>query len=59
LTGFSPRTYPSSERKANVVISAHGNSMRPFRRYFEDLIIDEMMKLVNPHDRCFDYVVEF
>lgn len=45
--------------KANVVISAHGNSMRPFRRHFEGLTIDQMMKLENPHDEYFDYVVEF
>jgi len=45
--------------KANVAISAHGNSMRPFRRYFEHLTVREMMKLENPHDNYFDYAVEF
>ncbi len=44
--------------KVNVAISAHGNSMRPFRRYFEHLTIDEMMELENPWDDYFDYVVE-
>lgn len=44
--------------KANVAISAHGNSMRPFRRYFEKLTIEEMMKLENPWDDYFEYVVE-
>lgn len=47
------------KEKVNVAISAHGNSMRPFRRYFEGLTIKEMMKLENPWDDFFDYVVEF
>ncbi len=46
------------KEKVNVAISAHGNSMRPFRRYFEKLSIEEMMKLENPYDDYFDYVVE-
>jgi 2,3-bisphosphoglycerate-dependent phosphoglycerate mutase len=45
--------------RANVAISAHGNSMRPFRRYFEHLTVGEMMELENPHDDYFDYTVEF
>jgi len=44
--------------KINVAISAHGNSMRPFRRYFEKLSIKEMSKLENPWDDYFEYVVE-
>ena len=44
--------------KVNVVISAHGNSMRPFRRYFENLTIKQMMALENPYDKYFDYIVE-
>jgi 2,3-bisphosphoglycerate-dependent phosphoglycerate mutase len=46
------------KKRANVVISAHGNSMRPFRRYFEDLPIEWMMKLENPYDNYFEYIVE-
>lgn len=46
------------KEKINVAISAHGNSMRPFRRYFEKLSIKEMMKLENPWDDYFEYVVE-
>ncbi len=46
------------KEKVNVAISAHGNSMRPFRRYFEKLSIDEMMKLENPWDEYFEYTVE-
>ena len=43
--------------KINVAISAHGNSMRPFRRRFENLTIEEMMKLENPWDQYFEYDV--
>lgn len=46
------------KEKVNVAISAHGNSMRPFRRYFEKLTIPEMMKLENPWDDYFEYTVE-
>lgn len=46
------------KEKINVAISAHGNSMRPFRRYFEHLTIHEMMKLENPWDDYFEYTVE-
>lgn len=44
--------------RVNVAISAHGNSMRPFRRHFEKLSVKEMMKLENPWDDYFDYTVE-
>ena len=41
--------------KINVAISTHGNSMRPFRRYFEKLSFKEMMALENPWDDYFEY----
>jgi 2,3-bisphosphoglycerate-dependent phosphoglycerate mutase len=44
--------------KVNVAISAHGNSMRPFRKYFENLTLEGMMKIENPWDDYFEYVVE-
>ncbi|MBN2459752.1 2,3-bisphosphoglycerate-dependent phosphoglycerate mutase [Candidatus Woesearchaeota archaeon] len=44
--------------KVNVAISAHGNSMRPFRQYFEKLTVKEMMELENPWDDYFEYVIE-
>jgi len=46
------RTY-----KVNVAISAHGNSMRPFRRHFERASIREMMRWEIPYDDHFEYVV--
>ncbi|MEM4348372.1 MAG: histidine phosphatase family protein [Candidatus Anstonellaceae archaeon] len=41
--------------KVNVAISAHGNSMRPIRRYFEGLSVKQMMELENPWDDFFEY----
>ncbi len=46
------------KERVNVAISAHGNSMRPFRRYFEKLTVEEMMRLENPWDEYFEYTVE-
>ncbi len=46
------------KNKVNVVISAHGNSMRPFRRYFEKLTIKQMLKLENPWDNYFEYKIK-
>jgi 2,3-bisphosphoglycerate-dependent phosphoglycerate mutase len=46
------------KNKANVAISAHGNSMRPLRRHFEKLSIKEMMSLENPWDDYFEYEVK-
>lgn len=46
------------KEKVSVAISAHGNSMRPFRKYFEKLTIKQMMELENPWDDYFEYTVE-
>ena len=46
------------KEKINVAISAHGNSMRPFRKYFEKLTQEQMMKLENPWDDYFEYSVK-
>jgi 2,3-bisphosphoglycerate-dependent phosphoglycerate mutase len=46
------------EKKINVAISAHGNSMRPLRRYFEKLSVIEMMLIENPYDDVFVYEVK-
>jgi len=45
-------------KKVNVVISAHGNSMRPFRRYFEHFSIRKMSQIENPWDDYFEYNVK-
>ncbi len=46
------------KNKVNVAVSAHGNSMRPFRKYFEKMSAKEMMKLENPYDNYFEYKVD-
>ncbi len=46
------------KNKVNVAISAHGNSMRPFRRYFEKLNVKQMTKLENPWDDYFEYRIK-
>lgn len=45
------------KEKINVAISAHGNSMRPFRRYFDKFSVEEMMKLENPYNDAFEYSI--
>ena len=45
------------KEKVNVAISAHGNSMRPFRKYFEKLSKEQMMHLENPWDDFFEYTI--
>ena len=45
------------KEKVSVAISAHSNSMRPFRKYFEKLSQEQMMKLNNPWDDYFEYTV--
>jgi 2,3-bisphosphoglycerate-dependent phosphoglycerate mutase len=46
------------KEKVNVAISAHGNSMRPFRKYFEKFDKKKMMSLENPWDDYFEYKIK-
>ena len=41
----------------NVLIVTHGNAIRPIRRYFEKLSVDEMIKLENNQHTVFRYKV--
>jgi 2,3-bisphosphoglycerate-dependent phosphoglycerate mutase len=43
--------------KVNVAISAHNNSMRPFRKYFEKLSVKEMCTLYNDYESVYEYDV--
>lgn len=45
------------EKKVNVAVSAHGNSIRPFRRYFEKLSAKEMCSLYNDYESVWEYEV--
>jgi 2,3-bisphosphoglycerate-dependent phosphoglycerate mutase len=43
------------QRPGNVAISCHNNSIRPFRRLFENLSIAQMCKLESPQDQALTY----
>jgi bisphosphoglycerate-dependent phosphoglycerate mutase len=42
----------------NVAISCHGNSLRPIRRVFEHLSLQEMLRIETPHDRAMSYALQ-
>jgi 2,3-bisphosphoglycerate-dependent phosphoglycerate mutase len=42
----------------NVAISCHGNSMRPIRRVFEHLNLEQMLKLENPQGQALEYALQ-
>jgi len=44
--------------KINVAISAHNNSMRPFRKFFEKLNNEEMRTLYNDYEAVYTYSIE-
>lgn len=46
------------KEKKNVVISAHGNSIRLFRKIMEGLSIREACELYIPYDKVFEYNLE-
>ncbi len=41
----------------NVAISCHGNSLRPIRRVFEHLSLEEMLRIENPQDHAVSYAL--
>lgn len=46
------------KEKVSVAVSAHGNSMRAFRRYFEKLSVYEMCTLYNDYESVYEYEIE-
>ncbi len=42
----------------NVAISCHGNSLRPIRRVFEHLNLQEMLQIENPQDYAISYALQ-
>ncbi|MDK2907646.1 MAG: 2,3-bisphosphoglycerate-dependent phosphoglycerate mutase [Candidatus Woesearchaeota archaeon] len=46
------------ENKVNVAISAHGNSIRVFRKIMENLTIEETCSLEIPYDKYFEYTIK-
>lgn len=47
------------KERINVAISAHGNSMRPFRKHFEGFSQKKMCSIENPWDDYFAYRLKF
>ena len=45
------------QNPGNVAISCHGNSMRPIRRVFEHLSLEQMIQLENPQDQAMEYAL--
>lgn len=46
------------QHPGNIAIGCHGNSMRPIRRVFENLSLEQMLKLENPQDHALHYTLE-
>jgi 2,3-bisphosphoglycerate-dependent phosphoglycerate mutase len=46
------------QNPGNVAVSCHGNSMRPIRRVFEHLNLEQMLQLENPQDRAMEYALQ-
>ncbi len=46
------------KEKVNVAVSAHGNSMRPFRRYFEKFSVQEMCTIYNDYEKVYTYNID-
>ncbi len=46
------------KQKINVAISAHGNSIRLFRKIMENLSIEKTEKLVIPYDNYYEYKIK-
>jgi 2,3-bisphosphoglycerate-dependent phosphoglycerate mutase len=46
------------KEQTSVAVSAHGNSMRAFRRYFENLSIKQMCTLYNDYESVHEYEIE-
>jgi 2,3-bisphosphoglycerate-dependent phosphoglycerate mutase len=44
---------------SNVAISCHGNSMRPIRRFLENLTLQQMLQLENSQDCAMSYSLKF
>jgi 2,3-bisphosphoglycerate-dependent phosphoglycerate mutase len=42
----------------NVAISCHGNSLRPIRRIFENLSLQEMLQIENSQDHAMSYALQ-
>ena len=54
---FLNNVIPAWQKNDVIFISAHGNSLRPMRRYFEHLSIDEMCSYENTPGKIYEYKI--
>ncbi len=55
VLSFLKDVLPTLKKDDVVFISAHGNSLRPIRRYFEKLSIEEMCSFEHPRAKVYEY----
>ena len=54
---FLSEAIPALKKEDVVFISAHGNSLRPIRRYFEHLSVEEMCSFEHPPAKVYCYTL--
>lgn len=54
---FLSEAIPTWKKDDVIFISAHGNSLRPMRRYFEKLSIDEMCSFEHTPGKIYEYQI--
>lgn len=54
---FLSEAIPTWQKDDVIFISAHGNSLRPMRRYFEHLSIDEMCSFEHTPGKIYEYQI--
>ncbi len=57
VLAFLNEVLPTFDRNDVVFISAHGNSLRPMRRYFEHITIDEMCSFEHTPGKIYSYEI--
>lgn len=57
VLGFLHEVLPTFGKEDVVLISAHGNSLRPMRRFFEHISIDEMCSFEHAPGKIYSYEV--
>ncbi|MHB1830018.1 MAG: histidine phosphatase family protein, partial [Candidatus Micrarchaeaceae archaeon] len=55
VLAFLNEVLPALGKEDVVFLSMHGNSLRPLRRYFENLSIDEMCAFEHPYGKVYRY----
>ena len=57
VLGFLNEVLPTFEKEDVVFISAHGNSLRPMRRFFEHITVDEMCSFEHTPGKIYSYEI--